>query len=82
MIMAIPINRPMKQRVLTADASSGSSVKNERTIPNIPVKKMRMTPQPTAAFIAPKGAFFNGIVNIALNQDIDRLFYPPSIFKI
>ncbi len=82
MTIAIPTNRPMKQRVLTADANSWSSVKNERTIPKIPVKKMRMTPQPSAALVVPKDAFFKGIVNVVLNQTTGRLSHRSFVFKI
>ena len=85
MTIAIPINRPIKQRVLTADASSTLSVKNERMIPMIPVIKMRMTPHPKAAFVALKEAFFNGILKYDLDsknyrQPIQRLFFQGLTF--
>jgi len=58
MTIAMPINIPIKHRFLTADASSGLSVKKESTKPKIPVTKIMMTPHPRAALVAPKGAFF------------------------
>lgn len=56
--IAMPISMPIKHRLLTAAANSGSSVKKESTKPKIPVKKIMMTPHPTAALVAPKEAFF------------------------
>ena len=56
--IAMPINIPIKHRLLTDAANSGSSVKKESTKPKIPVKKIMMTPHPRAALVAPKGAFF------------------------
>jgi hypothetical protein len=58
MTIAIPINIPIKHRLLTDAASPGSSVKKEITKPKMPVKKIMRTPHPTAALVAPKEAFF------------------------
>ena len=52
--MAIPI----KHRLRTVAASSGSLAKNETMKPKIPVTKIIIMPQPKAAFTEPKGAFF------------------------
>jgi hypothetical protein len=58
MTIPIPINIPIKHRVRTAVANSGSSVKKDSTKPKIPVKNIIKTPHPKAALVAPKGAFF------------------------
>ena len=57
MTMTTPMAIPIKHRLRTVAASSGSSAKNETTKPKIPVTKINMMPQPKAAFTEPKGAF-------------------------
>ena len=57
MTITIPMAIPIKHRLRTVAASSGSSAKNEMMKPNIPVAKIIKTPQPKAAFTEPKGAF-------------------------
>jgi len=58
MTIAMPISMPIKHRLLTDAANSGSSVKKDSTKPKMPVKKIMMTPHPTAALVVPKEAFF------------------------
>jgi len=57
MTITIPMAIPIKHRLRTVVASSGSSVKNETTKPKIPVAKINKMPQPSAAFTEPKAAF-------------------------
>jgi len=59
MTITTPMAIPIKHRLLTVAANSGSSAKKDIMIPKIPVAKIMMTPQPSAALTEPNGAFFN-----------------------
>jgi hypothetical protein len=78
--IAMPINMPIKHRLLTAAANSGSSVKKESTKPKIPVKKIMMTPHPTAVLVAPKEVFFMFCISDfnLHNLKLSRFFPHPS----
>lgn len=55
--MTMPIAIPKMHRFLIIDANPASSIKKEITVPITPAKRRKRTPQPNAAFVAPKEAF-------------------------
>lgn len=67
MTITTPMAIPIKHRLRTVVANSGSSVKNDTIIPKIPVAKIMMTPQPSAALTEPNGAFLNVIDPLTLS---------------